>query len=134
MNMTEHTQKIWQAQLLSTLDYDYANVPIDLAKAKALSQSLQKKVPCYMVLYSDLDIEIVNVVRVFHDIITIERGQKGTTPNIWPPGSFISAKITAKMLKDLHLDKRLLLGNNDNAIETPEGDIITLVGESLQNQ
>ena len=118
--------KIWQAQLLMTLDYDYANVPINLAKAKLLSQNLEKGKPCYLVLFSDLDLEIVNVVRVFHDIITIERGQKGTNPNIWPPGSFISARITAKMLKDLHLDKSLLLCNNDHAIETPEGDIITL--------
>lgn len=132
--MTEHTQKIWQAQLLSTLDYDYANVPIDLAKAKALSMNLKKHVPCYLVLYSDLDIEIVNIVRVFHDIITMERGQKGTSPNIWPPGTFISSKITAKMLKDLHIDKRLILANNENAVETPEGDIITLVGATLENQ
>jgi hypothetical protein len=121
--------KIWQAQLLMTLDYDYANVPINLAKAKLLSQNLEKGKPCYLVLFSDLDLEIVNVVRVFHDIITIERGQKGTNPNIWPPGSFISARITAKMLKDLHLDKSLLLSNNDHAIETPEGDIITLMSQ-----
>jgi hypothetical protein len=126
IGMTVTQTNIWQAQLLMTLDYDYANVPINLAKAKLLSQSLQKGKPCYLVLFSDLDLEIVNVIRVFHDIITIERGQKGTNPNIWPPGSFISAKITAKMLKDLHLDKSLLLANNDNAIETPEGDIITL--------
>jgi hypothetical protein len=124
--MIETKIKNWQAQLLMTLDYDYANVPIDLAKAKMLSYSLQKGKPCYLVLYSDLDLEIVNVIRVFHDIITIQRGQKGTNPNIWPPGSFISARITAKMLKDLHLDKSLLLSNNDNALETPEGDIITL--------
>jgi hypothetical protein len=126
IGMIEVNSKIWQAQLLMTLDYDYANVPIDLAKAKMLSISLQKARPCYLVLFSDLDLEIVNVVRVFHDIITLERGQKGTNPNIWPPGSFISAKITAKMLKDLHLDKSLLLNNNANAIETPDGDIITL--------
>lgn len=123
MNTDPH---IWQAQLLMTLDYDYANVPISLAKAKILSQNLQKGKPCYLVLFSDLDLEIVNVVRVFHDIITMERGQKGTNPNIWPPGTFISAKITAKMLKDLHLDKSILLVNNDNAVETPDGDIITL--------
>jgi hypothetical protein len=124
--MNNPNTMIWQAQLLMTLDYDYANVPIDLAKAKMLTKSIQKGKSCYLVLFSDLDLEIVNVVRVFHDIITMERGQKGTNPNIWPPGTFISSKITAKMLKDLHLDKSLLLSNNDNAVETPEGDIITL--------
>ncbi len=120
--------KIWQAQLYSTLDYDYANAPINLNKARELASHLRHGQPCYLVLYSELDMEIVNVVRVFHDIITIERGQKGSSPNIWPPGTFISAKITAKMLKDLHLDKRAFLENNKHAVETPEGDIVTLLG------
>lgn len=118
--------KIWQAQLLTTLDYDYANVPIALAKAKSLAAQLHKGKPCYLVLHSDIDIEIVNVVRVFHDIITIERAQKGTHANIWPPGSFISAKISVKMQKDLHLDKQSILSQLEYAYLTPEGDIITL--------
>lgn len=124
MDTSQHN--IWTAQLLTTLDYDYANVPIDLAKARLIASSLERGKPCYLVVYSELDVEIVNVVRVFHDIITLERGQKGTQPNIWPPGTFISAKITAKMLKDLHLDKDALLANSEKAIETPEGDVITL--------
>lgn len=122
--------KIWQAQLMTTLDYDYANVPIALFKAKTLASKLQKGKPCYLVLHSDIDIEIVNVVRVFHDIITMERGQKGTHANIWPPGSFISAKISAKMQKDLHLDKNTILSQLEHAYLTPEGDIITLASET----
>ncbi len=123
------TTKIWQAQLYSTLDYDYANVPINLDKARDLAASLHKGQPCYLVLFSELDMEIVNVIRVFHDIVTLERGQKGSSPNIWPPGTFISAKITAKMLKDLHLDKSALLENNHQAVETDEGDIVTLYAQ-----
>src|SRR5579872_6016620 len=107
--MDRTTPKIWQAQLMTTLDYDYANVPISLSKAKNLAAKLEKGKPCYLVLHSDIDIEIINVIRVFHDIITMERGQKGTHANIWPPGSFISAKISAKMQKDLHLDKHTIL-------------------------
>jgi hypothetical protein len=126
------TTKIWQAQLYSTLDYDYANVPIKLDKARELAACLHKGQPCYLVLFSELDMEIVNVVRVFHDIVTLERGQKSTNPNIWPPGTFISAKITAKMLKDLHLDKKAFLENNQYATETPEGDIVTLFAQASE--
>lgn len=128
--MDNRDPKIWQAQLMTTLDYDYANVPIALSKAKQLAMKLHKGKPCYLVLHSDIDIEIVNVVRVFHDIITMERGQKGSHANIWPPGSFISAKISAKMQRDLHLDKNSILSQLENAYLTPEGDIITLASES----
>ncbi len=118
--------KIWHAQALSTIDYDYGNVPIHLSKAKMLAGHLQKGKPCYLMLYSDLCIEIVNVVRVFHDIITIERAQKGTNATLWPAGSCISAKISAKVLKELHLDKDAFLKTDNRARVTPEGDVITL--------
>ncbi|MFI4956177.1 MAG: hypothetical protein ACHQAX_03085 [Gammaproteobacteria bacterium] len=117
--------KIWQTQALSTIDYDYGNVPIHLEKARLLASHLEKGKPFFIVLHSDLCIEIVNVIRVFHDIITIERGQKGTYANLWPAGSLISAKISAKVLQDLHLDKETFLTDGRARI-TPEGDIITL--------
>jgi len=124
--MSDHTElKIWQAQALSTIDYDYGNVPIHLEKARLLASHLEKGKAFYLVLHSDLCIEIVNVIRVFHDIITIERGQKGTYANLWPAGSLISAKISAKVLQDLHLDKEAFLIDG-RARVTPEGDIITL--------
>ncbi len=124
--MNEYNLNVWKAQALSTIDYDYGNVPIHLAKAKLLATHLQKGKPCYLVLHSDLCIEIVNVVRVFHDIITIERGQKGTHSNLWPAGSLISAKISAKVLEELHLDKETFLKSDSRARVTPDGDIITL--------
>lgn len=123
--MINYNLKIWQAQALSTIDYDYGNVPIRLERAKMLASHLEKGKPFYLLLHSDLCIEIVNVVRVFHDIITIERGQKGTYPNLWPAGSLISAKISAKVIHDLHLDKDMFL-HDGRAKITPEGDIITL--------
>lgn len=123
--MGNNDLKIWQAQALSTIDYDYGNVPIRLEKAKLLASHLEKGKAFYLVLHSDLCIEIVNVVRVFHDIITIERGQKGTYANLWPAGSLISAKISAKILQDLHLDKDMFLNDGRTQL-TPEGDIITL--------
>jgi hypothetical protein len=123
--MHANESKIWQAQALSTIDYDYGNVPIHLEKARLLASHLEKGKPFYLVLHSDLCIEIVNVIRVFHDIITIERGQKGTYANLWPAGSLISAKISAKILQDLHLDKEAFLSDGRARI-TPEGDIITL--------
>lgn len=123
--MNNEFLKIWQAQALSTIDYDYGNVPIRLEKAKLLASHLEKGKPLYLVLHSDLCFEIVNVVRVFHDIITIERGQKGTYANLWPAGSLISAKISAKVIHDLHLDKESFLRDGRFSV-TPDGDIITL--------
>ena len=81
----------------------------------------------FLTLEAGFDIEILKVVAATNGILTTERGQQGTTANVWPAGTGIDARISAKTLDDLHLDLDIILSLNEEVLVAPNGDIITKV-------
>jgi hypothetical protein len=115
----------WQANIHATLNLNSTGVPVGAAKAAQLSNSLDKEQSYFLTLQAGFDVEIIRLVTVCRNILLIERGQHGTPIGIWPAGTLIAARIPARIMSELHLDKAKFLGLNQDMCEAPNGDVIT---------
>jgi hypothetical protein len=89
-----------------------------------LSKTNYKDQCYFLTLQAGFDVEIVKLVAVTQNILIMERGQQGTNISIWPAGTIIAARIPAKILTELRLDKAKILGLNQEMCEAPNGDVI----------
>lgn len=115
----------WQANIYATLNLNSSGVPVSHAKAALLSKAMYKDQCYFLTLLAGFDVEIVKLVAVTQNILIIERGQQGTNISIWPAGTQIAARIPAKIMSELRLDKAKILGLNQEMCEAPNGDMIT---------
>jgi hypothetical protein len=115
----------WQASIHATLNLNSTGVPVSAAKAALLSGSLDKDQCYFLTLQAGFDVEIIKLITVVQNILLIERGQQGTPINIWPAGTVIAARIPARIMSELRLDKAKILGLNSHMCEAPNGDVIT---------
>lgn len=118
----------WQANIHATLNLNSTGVPVSAGKASLLSGSLDKDQSYFLTLQAGFDVEIIRLVTVCRNILLIERGQHGTPIGIWPAGTLIAARIPARIMSELHLDKAKFLGSNLDMCEAPNGDMITKLG------
>jgi hypothetical protein len=124
--MNHNSIKIWKAVIEHTLDIDYDTVAVSREKAGLLKKGLENGGYYYLTIEAGFDIEIVKVIRVCHDnVLCLERGQQGTVPGVWPAGTALEARITARALDDLHLDPKSIMSAHHDAHLAPNGDIIT---------
>ncbi|MGA2654384.1 MAG: hypothetical protein ABSF18_00200 [Gammaproteobacteria bacterium] len=117
--------QVWQANLHATLNANSTGVPISPNKASLLSERLDKDQSYFLTLQAGFDVEIIKLITVCRNILLIERGQHGTPIGIWPAGTVIAARIPARILSELHLDKAKFLDLNHEMCEAPNGDVIT---------
>jgi len=115
----------WKSYIETTIDIDHLVIQIPAQKAKLLELGLKKGGYYLLALEAGFDIEIVKVICVSDGKLTVLRGQERTLPTIWPAGTPIDARITAKARDDLHLDVNLLMSVNHEALVAPNGDVIT---------
>lgn len=115
----------WQASIHATLNLNSTGVPVSAAKAALLSETLDKDQCYFLTLQAGFDVEIIKLITVVQNILLIERGQQGTPINIWPAGTIIAARIPARIMSELRLDKAKILGLNSQMCEAPNGDVIT---------
>jgi hypothetical protein len=115
----------WQANIHATLNLNSTGIPVSAAKAALLDGTMDNNQCYFLTLQAGFDVEIVKLVAVTQNILIIERGQHGTAINIWPAGTPIAARIPAKILRELRLDKAQILGLNQEMREAPNGDVIT---------
>ena len=115
----------WRANILSTLDVNYVTIKIDRERAKLLEPGLANGGYYLLTLEAGFDVEIIKVVAATNGILTTERGQQGTLPTVWPAGTPLEARITAKTLDDLRLDLESIINTNGEVLLAPNGDIIT---------
>ena len=115
----------WQANIHATLNLNSTGVPISHAKAALLTGTLDNNQCYFLTLEAGFDVEIIRLVTVSQNILIIERGQHGTPINIWPAGTLIAARIPARIMSELRLDKAKILGLNPQMCEAPNGDVIT---------
>lgn len=122
-----HQSKIasWRANILATLDVNYVTIKVGREKSKQLEQGLAEGGYYLLTLEAGFDVEIIKVVAATNGILTTERGQQGTLPTVWPAGTPIEARITAKTLDDLRLDLDAIINDNGEVMLAPNGDIIT---------
>jgi hypothetical protein len=115
----------WQANIHATLNLNSTGVPVSSAKAALLAGTLDKDQCYYLTLQAGFDVEIIKLITVTQNILIIERGQQGTPISIWPAGTLIAARIPARIMSELRLDKAKILGLNPEMCEAPNGDMIT---------
>jgi len=115
----------WKSHLEATVDLHHLTMLIPSHKAKLLEWGLQKGGYYLLTLEAGFDMEIVKVISAFNGKLTVLRGQQGTLPTIWPAGTPIEARITAKARDDLRLDLNSLISVNGEALVAPNGDVIT---------
>jgi hypothetical protein len=127
-----HALKSWKAVIETTLDLEYTTVRISATKAHALD--LGTSHGCLLTLEAGFDVEIVKVVRSAQGILTLERGQEGTTPAIWPAGTVLEARISSKTLHDLRIDPKHILAMHEEVLLAANGDLITKVREQITKQ
>ncbi|HLF67530.1 MAG TPA: hypothetical protein VI522_07940 [Gammaproteobacteria bacterium] len=115
----------WQANIHATLNTNSSGVPISPAKAALLAGTLRQDQCYFLTLQAGFDVEIVRLLAVTQNILIIERAQQGTCANIWPAGTLLVARIPAKILSELRIDKNQMLSLNQEMREAPNGDVIT---------
>ncbi len=115
----------WQANIHATLNLNSTGVPVSNAKAALLSGSFDKDQCYYLTLQAGFDVEIIRLITVSQNILIIDRGQQGTPISIWPAGTLIAARIPARIMSELRLDKAKMLRLNPEMCEAPNGDVIT---------
>lgn len=118
----------WQANIHATLNLNSTGVPVSQAKASLLCGTLDKNQSYYLTLQAGFDVEIIKLVAVSQNILIIERAQQGTLMSIWPAGTLIAARIPARIMSELRLDKAQILNLNPEMCEAPNGDVITYSG------
>lgn len=124
--MNSNNIKVWRAVMEHTLDIDYDTVVVDVKKAKALKDGLDRGKCYYLTIEAGFDIEIVKVTKICNDnILCIDRGQQGTVPGVWPAGTVLEGRITAQALDDLRLDPSVIMASNEEVTVAPNGDLIT---------
>ena len=117
----------WRANLHATLDIEYLTLSIDPVKSRVLEDQLSEQDDCFLVLEAGFDVEIIKVLAACGGMLTIQRGLQGTVANVWPAGTPIEARITAKTLDDLRINPCEILLQNKQACLAPNGDLITFV-------
>lgn len=123
--MKQEYNHSWRTAIQTTLDTNYITIKINTEKARELESGLKNGCNYLLTLEAGFEIEIIKVVASTNGILTIERGQQGTFPNVWPAGTPIEARITAKALDDLRLNLDDIISSNDEVLLAPNGDIIT---------
>jgi uncharacterized Zn ribbon protein len=88
------TQQTWHGALHTTLDCHHTVALIASSKAKQLAQEMTQHDEYYLCLQAGYDVEIVRVLKVKEDVVTLLRGQRGTAPNIWPAGTWLRSNIS----------------------------------------
>jgi hypothetical protein len=115
----------WRATLFSSLDWDSTCAEISPIRAAELEKDFVNGKPLFLTVQAGFDVEIVKIVSITENILTMERGQQGTQTNVWPAGTPIEARITAKAIDDLRLDLNIFLANQTTSFLAPNGDLIT---------
>lgn len=119
------TAQSWRAHILTTLDTNSVAVKVADHKATLLQEGLEAGGYYLMTIEAGFDVEIVKIVMAHNGILTLERGQQGTMPGIWPAGTPMDARISLRTVEDLRLDLGALLSCNDEVFLAPNGDVIT---------
>lgn len=116
----------WHANILHTLDFYHTSVRVSPKKASLLRAGLSRGGVYYLILEAGFDVEIIKVIGVTRDgLLIIQRGQAGTLPGVWPAGTPIDSRISAKTMDELHLDPSAILSSNEEVFLAPNGDLIT---------
>jgi len=119
------TAQSWRAHILTTLDTNSIAVKVAEEKASLLQEGLETGGYYLMTIEAGFDVEIIKIVMSHNGILTLERGQQGTTPSVWPAGTPMDARISLRTLEDLRLDLAALLSCSDEVFLAPNGDVIT---------
>jgi len=115
----------WHTVIETTLDTDYMTIKIPNSKAQLLQKGLSQGGYYLLTLEAGFDMEIVKVLKAAEGLLTVDRAQQGTLACVWPAGTLIEARITAKTLDELHLDLNSLVSLNNEVLLAPNGDLIT---------